>query len=74
VEAEKPLTAALQKLAGYPEAWENLANVHEALGRPAEAVECLRRVLALQPQRADVQRRLDELLAAGTGPELRVAS
>lgn len=74
LEAEKPLASALQKLTGYPEAWENLANVHEALGRPAEAAECLRRVIALQPQRSEIQQRLDNLTAADTGAELRAAS
>lgn len=73
-EAEKPLMAAVQKLDGYPEAWENLANVHEALGRPAEAVDCLRRALALKPQRTELQQRLDELVNANSAPGLRAAS
>lgn len=72
-EAEKPLAAALQKLEGYPEAWDNLAKVHEALGRPHEAAECLRRVLALQPQRADIRQRIDDLAMNGAVPEFRAA-
>lgn len=64
VEAEKWLKSATQKLPGFPEAWENLANAVCALGRPVEAIECLRRVLVLQPNRDDVRRRIDELFAA----------
>jgi|GEM_PF-3162792 Putative Zn-dependent protease, contains TPR repeats len=66
-EAEKPLRAALAKHKGFPEAWENLANVLCALGRPAaEAIECLRRSLALEPGRIELQQRIDELLMAET--------
>jgi tetratricopeptide (TPR) repeat protein len=72
-EAEKPLAAAVQKLEGYPEAWENLADVYEALGRSAQAAECLRRVLTLQPHRSEIQQRLDDLANAAGEPELRAA-
>lgn len=67
-EAEKPLKAALQKLPNYAEAWESLANVACALGRPVEAVDCLRRVIALLPDRTDVRQRLDGLLAEIEAP------
>jgi len=64
-EAERPLRTALTAHRGYPEAWENLANVHCALGHPvAEAIACLRRALALAPGRADLQQRIDELVNA----------
>jgi tetratricopeptide (TPR) repeat protein len=72
-EAEKPLTAALQKLEGYPEAWENLAGVYEALGRPAQAADCLHRVLALQPHRSEIRQRIDDLTNGIDDPELRAA-
>lgn len=69
-EAEKPLRAAVQKLPGFAEAWENLANVVCALGRSDEAVGYMRRALVLQPGRADLRERLDALLA---GREVPVA-
>ena len=62
-EAEKPLRAAVQKLPGFAEAWENLANVACALGRTNEGIEHLRRALVLQPGRSDIRQRLDVLLA-----------
>jgi predicted Zn-dependent protease len=60
-EAEKPLRAGLEKHPAYPEAWENLANSLCALDRVPEAVECLRRVLALQPDRAEIRERIDAM-------------
>jgi tetratricopeptide (TPR) repeat protein len=60
-EAEKPLRAGLGAHPGYSEAWENLAAVLCALERSTEATECLRRVLALQPDRTDIQERLATL-------------
>lgn len=74
-EAEKPLRSAVQKLPGFAEAWENLANVTGALGRPNEAIDCLRRALVLQPGRADIRQRLDALLAGReeTGAVAQVA-
>lgn len=67
-EAEKPLKAALQKLPAYAEAWESMANVACALGHPVEAVDCLRQVIALLPDRADVRQRLDILLSEIEAP------
>lgn len=60
-EAEKPLRAALEKHPNYPEAWENLADCLCALDRVPEAVDCLRRVLELRPDRADVRERMDAM-------------
>jgi tetratricopeptide (TPR) repeat protein len=57
-EAEKPLRSALEKHPGYPEAWENLANVMCALDRPSEAADCLLRLLELQPDRIEIRERL----------------
>lgn len=69
-EAVKPLRSALEKLPDHPAAWENLAKSLAATGRPAEADECLRRVLAMQPHRADVR----EKLAAAAATPVALAS
>lgn len=63
-EAEKPLRAGLAKHPAYPEAWENLADTLCALDRPAESAGCLRRVLALQPDRTEIRERLEALAVA----------
>lgn len=64
-EAEKPLRTALMTHRSFPEAWESLANVFSALGRPtADTVDCLRRALALAPNRMDLRQRIDELMEA----------
>lgn len=68
-EAEKPLRSALEKLPNYTDAWDNLATTLEALGRPAEAVDCLQKVLARQPDKADVHHRYGVLVALTRGLE-----
>ena len=51
-EAEQPLRAALLKLPGYAEAWDNLAKILAETGRSAEAGDCRRRALALPRDQA----------------------
>jgi len=71
--AERELQAALALDPGYLPALHNLANLHEDLGRRAQALATYERLLALQPnafealaryaQLADVQAPSDELAA-----------
>jgi len=67
-EAEKPLRSALEKLPAHPEAWLNLFRTLRALGRPAgDAINCLRRAIELEPNRATTHEQLGELLVATDG-------
>jgi predicted O-linked N-acetylglucosamine transferase (SPINDLY family) len=66
-EAEKPLRAALQKIPGYPDAWENMATTLRELGQPAEAAECLRKALELRPDRGETHLALGTLVATLQG-------
>ena len=67
-EAEKPLRAALEKLPRQPDAWLNLARSLRALGRPVEeAITWLRRAAEFQPDRAETQEQLGELLVMTEG-------
>jgi predicted O-linked N-acetylglucosamine transferase (SPINDLY family) len=62
-EAEKPLRAALQKIPGYPDAWENLATTLRELGQPAEAAACLRKALELRADRGETHLALGTIVA-----------
>lgn len=66
-EAEPHLVQALKKVTTKPEAWENLALCQKALGRPFDAIESLRKSVALQPGSASAHELLGEMLAKVEG-------
>lgn len=66
-EAEPHLVWLLKKLPAQPEAWENLALCQRALGKPLEAIESLKTMIAHQPANPAAHELLGELVAASIG-------
>ncbi|MFM8363629.1 MAG: tetratricopeptide repeat protein [Verrucomicrobiota bacterium] len=66
-EAEPHLSWVLKKIPAQPEAWENLARSQQGLGKPLEAIESLKNMIAHQPTNPAAHEFLGELVAASIG-------
>lgn len=66
-EAEPHLAWVLKRLPGQPEAWENLAKCQRALGKPRDAADSLRAMLAARPDDPRAHSLLGELIATIDG-------
>ncbi len=66
-EAEPHLSWVLKKIPAQPEAWENLARSQQGLGKPLEAIESLKNMIAHQPANPAAHEFLGELVAASIG-------
>jgi predicted O-linked N-acetylglucosamine transferase (SPINDLY family) len=66
-DAVSHLEAALTRFADKPEAWDNLATVQLALGRPDKAAAALQKLCQLSPRDAEVHHRLGLAVALAHG-------
>jgi tetratricopeptide (TPR) repeat protein len=68
-QAEAAVNEAFRLDAGRPEVLLSLARVHRSTGRPAAAVDEVRKVLAVQPNNDNAYRLLGDLLAKSGKPQ-----